>query len=658
VGAVGAGSLPERPIPGGRWGGYPQRDETRLRGGLHALLGRLRALDGRRSRRFALAVLERAGALASAGAPLPTLVASVRRRLAAGGAGRAARIDALALACLAARRSLGLDPYPTQVHAAAVMLDDGLAELATGEGKTLALALAAAARALAGVPVHVVSANEYLVERDCEALAPFYRALGLSCDRVLAADPPARRRQAWRRDVTYCSAHELMFDWLRDRLAGADRADLGTLAASLRADGAPPPAPLLRGLCCAFVDEADGLLVDQAVLPCVLAQSDDDPADACAAALRIAAGLWQGRDWRAEPGGRSATLTDAGRERVAAAAAREPGGAWRIARRREALVAQAIAALHLYRIDRDYLLTAGRIEIVDPATGRVATGRAWSDGLHQMIEHKERAAGTLPHRPVIQATPAQHFRRYWRLGGLSATLAEAGTELAAGYGTAVVRIAPRAPSQRIDLGLRLFPDRATQQAAVVARVAALAAAGRPVLVAVRDVAESAALAAAMRAAGLAPAIIDARHAEGERDAVAGAGVAGTITLATDMAGRGTDIVLDGRAIAAGGLALVATHLHASRRLQRQLAGRVARRGEPGSAELWLDRSAPMATAAARPQLPPFVGRLPAGVQSLVAGAWLRAVQSRMASRERRHRRRLRDAADQRGRRHFIGRIED
>jgi len=652
--AAVAHALPERPAPGPFWGDYPQRDADRLRGPRHAWFGRVRALDGRRGAAEARAVLARADAICADAAPLAARADALRRRLGRGSS-RAARREALALACAAARRTLSLDPYPGQVQAAAVMLDDALAELATGEGKTLALALAAAARALSGVPVHVVTVNDHLVERDAARLAVLYRALGLACDRVLAGDPPARRRDAWRADVTYCTAHELMFDHLRDRLAGAGRSGLQALAASLAADRSG--GPLLRGLCSAFVDEADTPLIDEATLPCILALPGEETAEGCAHAIAVARTLWQGRDFLLDAAMRRAHLTDAGRERIAQACAGRDGP-WRLARRRDGLIAQALAAIHLYRRDRDYLVREDRVEIIDASTGRVALGRAWSAGLHQMIEHKEQVAGTQPNRTVIQVTPSRFFARYWRLGGLSATLAEGADELASAYGLAVVRIAPRVRSRRIDLGLALCADRDRQQAALAARVRALVAAGRPVLVAVRDLAESARTAETLRGAGLAPAVIDARHARDEAGVIAGAGEPGRVTLATDMAGRGTDIVLDPRSVAAGGLALVATHLHASRRLDRQLQGRVARRGEPGTSEAILALDAPLSGTLAEPELPPSVGRLPSGIACRVAGALLWAIQTVETGRARRERRRLRDAAEERDRRHVIGRVED
>jgi preprotein translocase subunit SecA len=316
VGAL-ATVLPDRPAPGAIWGDYPQRDEDRERGLRHALLGRVRGLLAGAAR--ATAILGRADALAATKQPLPARAAALRARAASAGGGRRAEADALGLACVAARRELGLDPYASQVRTAAIMLDEGLAELATGEGKTLALALAAAARAIAGVPVHVVTVNDYLVERDAAALEPFFRTLGLTVDRVLAADAPERRRRAWRADVVYCTAHELMFDYLRDRLAGADRADLGALAASMRPGTARAgDAPLLRGLCSALLDEADGLLVDEATLPCILAQPDAEAGEGAASAdgapsppraprRRRWSATRHARNWRSAAANRSAS---------------------------------------------------------------------------------------------------------------------------------------------------------------------------------------------------------------------------------------------------------------------------------------------------------------------------------------------------------------
>ena len=668
-----------RPTPGVRWDAYPMRSAAQRRDALHALAATLRRLDGRCGARFAASVKARADALAGEPHALAHSAQRLSSRMGARRPPRDWRRDALALATLAARSALGQDPWPSQLRAAAAMLDGGLAELATGEGKTLALALAAAARALAGVPVHVIGVNDYLVERDAAALGGLYRALGLSCDRVLQSDDRARRRAAHAADVVYTTAREAMFDHLRDRLAGHDRAGLVGRAARLarlapgipadRGAGAAPDAPVLRGLCCALIDEADALLIDEAAVPCVLAQAaGDDGAAARARALRLAGRLREREHFELDPAARRAALTragaalaDAGDAEGDAEGEAEATGDWRFARARRALVERALAVLHLYRRDRDYLVRDGRIEIVDPHTGRIAPGRAWSEGVHQMIEAREGVRATAPHATAIEVTAQQFFGRYWLVGGLSATLRESRAEFALTYGLAVQRIPPRHRSRLADLGRICVPDRDALRAAVVGRARRHVEAGRPVLVGTRDVAESEALAGAMRAAGLEPAVLNARHDRHEAAIVAQAGRAGRVTIATSMAGRGTDIVLDPPGLAAGGLALIATCAQPSRRLDRQLAGRAGRRGEPGTVEAIVAVDAPVAGAAGLP-LPGWLaraaGRLPAGLATPMVGWAVRRIQSAGETRERIARRRLLAQVRERERSALIGRSDD
>jgi preprotein translocase subunit SecA len=638
---------------------------SHLRRGLaDAWRDRLSALDGRRGRGAALDVLHRAQTIDQDGQPLDAL-----RSSAAGG--RMPRLDALALACVAARRTLGLDPYPSQVQAAATMLDGGLAELATGEGKTLALALAAAAQALDGTPVHVVSVNDYLVERDAMGLAPLYQALGLSVGRISQSDDPARRRIAYRADVVYSTGRELMFDYLRDRMAGIDHGGLEAHAEALR-DSAEAK-PILRGLCCALIDEADSILIDEATLPCILAVPvSAQEAAFTAEAIRLARLLWQGRDYLLDAQAGSVRLTDAGATRL-----RELTGvegpdsdaslsenaqpdpeqvSWRLERIRHDRIGMALAALHCYQRDRDYLVHEGRIEIVDRHTGRIASGRTWSRGLHQMIEIKEGVELTAPHETASRIAAQQFFARYWRIGGLSATLREARHELASTYGLVVTPIAPRHRSRRRDLGTRLFPTTESLHTAVLDRTRSLAADGRPVLVATRDVAESEQLAAALRAEGIEPTVLNARHDREEADIVAKAGIAGRVTIATNMAGRGTDIALDAAAVAAGGLAMVATCLQPSRRLDRQLQGRSGRRGEPGTVETLASVDAPL--AGANNGRWPLTGRLATLVASRFAPRLLRAIQRSEEKKSFHERRRLYEQDVGRERSHVLGHIDE
>ena len=653
-----------RLAPGPIWGPYPMRASHLRRGLADAWRDRLRALDGRRSARAALAVLRRAETIDRAGQPLDAARSGTAT-------GQLPRIDALALACVAARRTLGFDPYPSQVQAAATMLDGGLAELATGEGKTLALALAAAAQALDGTPVHVVSVNDYLVERDAVGLAPLYQALGLRVDRILQSDDPARRRIAYRADVVYSTGRELMFDYLRDRMAGIDHGGLEAHAEALRDSAGAPP--LLRGLCCALIDEADSILIDEATLPCILATPvSAQEAAFTAEAIRLARLLWQGRDYLLDAQAQSVRLTDAGAARLRELTGADgPGNdasqtvnaqpdpeqaSWRLERIRHDRIGMALAALHCYRRDRDYLVHEGRVEIVDRHTGRIAAGRTWSRGLHQMIEIKEGVELTAPHETASRIAAQQFFARYWRIGGLSATLHEARHELASMYGLAVTPIAPRHRSRRRDLGTRLFSSTERLHAAVLERTRTLVGQRRPVLVATRDVAESEQLAGAMRAQGIEPTVLNARHDREEADIVAKAGIAGRVTIATNMAGRGTDIALDAQAISAGGLAMVATCVQPSRRLDRQLQGRSGRRGEPGTVETLASVDAPLA-GASNGRLP-LTGRLATLVASRFPAGLLRAIQVAEEKRSFSERRRLYEQDVGRERSHVLGHVDE
>ena len=653
-----------RLTPGPIWGPYPMRASHLRRGLADAWRDRLSALDGRRGRGAALAVLHRAQTIDHDGQPL-----DAPRSSAAGG--RMPRLDALALACVAARRKLGLDPYPSQVQAAATMLDGGLAELATGEGKTLALALAAAAQALDGTPVHVVSVNDYLVERDAVGLSPLYQALGLSVDRVLQSDDPARRRIAYRADVVYSTGRELMFDYLRDRMAGIDHGGLEAHAEALRDSAGAKP--LLRGLCCALIDEADSILIDEATLPCILAMPvSAQEAAFTAEAIRLARLLWQGRDYLLDAQAGSVRLTDAGATRLRELTGVEgpdsdasqfdnaqpdpEQASWRLERIRHDRIGMALAALHCYQRDRDYLVHEGRVEIVDRHTGRIASGRTWSRGLHQMIEIKEGVELTAPHETASRIAAQQFFARYWRIGGLSATLREARHELASTYGLSVTPIAPRHHSRRRDLGTRFFPNTESLHAAVLDRTRTLAGERRPVLVATRDVAESEQLAAALRAEGIESTVLNARHDREEADIVAKAGIAGRVTIATNMAGRGTDIALDAEAIAAGGLAMVATCVQPSRRLDRQLQGRSGRRGEPGTVETLASVEAPIAGVSNG--RPPLTSRLATLVASRFAPRLLRAIQRSEEKKSFHERRRLYEQDVGRERSHVLGHIDE
>ncbi|MBK8335423.1 MAG: hypothetical protein IPL03_02015 [Sterolibacteriaceae bacterium] len=587
------------PIPGLLLGAYPERREPRQSGtppglgALRTLVDRADALQRRRDRQFVARVRAHDAALAAASAEaMQAALRGLRIALRRDGLRGALLAQALGCACRAARQTLGFAPFDTQIIAARIVLDNRLAEMATGEGKTLAVALAAATAALAGIPVHVITANDYLVTRDAQTLQPLYAALGLSVGAVTQEQSPEQRRAGYACDITYCTAKELVFDYLRDGL-GRTRDGLQWRLEQL-AGGAGQPAPLLRGLCMAIVDEADSILIDEARVPLILSRPVDagQQAQYLEQSLRIAAGLRQGAEFHLQPEAMAATLSAAGCARLEREAA-GLGPVWHNRLHREESVASALAALHLYRRDRHYMVREAKVHIIDETTGRIAAGRAWSRGLHQLIELKEGLAPTAPYETIAQITYQRFFPRYLRLGGLSGTLAESRAELLAIYGLPVRRVPLRRPSRRKVLPGRLFADRAGLWEAVAARVQAMAQSGRPVLVGTDSVADSASLSRRLSEAGLVHAVLDARFDREEAAIVAAAGARGAITVATNMAGRGTDIQLGDGVAEQGGLHILCCQVNAARRIDRQLAGRCARQGDPGSVETWLSLQSPL-----------------------------------------------------------------
>lgn len=571
------------PRPGVRYGDYPEREYEREPWTLYSaelLRNRLlcvRAPAARERTRFLQMVHERRAKLNGCDSEfIAVTVRNLRPRLILDGmrAELIAELFGLFDAILHAHLKLRL--HDTQFLASWLMLDRRLVEMQTGEGKTLAVALAAATCALAGVPVHVVTSNDYLVERDASFLAPVFRALGLTVGAVTADASTERRVQAYRCDITYCTAKELAFDYLRDHLATTAR-DSGT--AQVR------PARRLRGLCMAIVDEADSVLIDEARMPLILSDSAPNPEQSAfyRQALFLAAQLSPDSDFQLDRGLRIARLTVAGQQRAERLAERM-GGGWTAMRRREETLCLALAAQHLFLRDVHYLVRDKQVVIIDETTGRAAQGRAWSSGLHQLIETKEGCSLSRPAQTAAQMTFQRFFSRYLRFSGISGTLSEARNEFLAIYGLPVVTVPLRFPCRRRFLPGRVFADKSTQWRYVVDQVRQLQAAGQPVLIGTGSVNDSEALSARLAHAGIPHAVLNARCNADEARIVAEAGRAGTVTVSTNMAGRGTDIGLGEGVAALGGLHVIACQANDARRIDRQLHGRCARQGDPGSVE--------------------------------------------------------------------------
>lgn len=482
-------------------------------------------------------------------------------------------------------RQLGRRHYDVQIRGAKHLLAGRMIEMETGEGKSMTAALAAAVAAMAGEPVHIVTVNDYLAERDARELAPLYSALGLSVGHVVSGLEPADRRAAYHADVTYCSNKELVFDYLRDRIStsGCNRL---TLAVQAIESSSSPLNLLQRGLRFAIVDEADSVLIDEARTPLII--SEAAPLETVGerhfrAAIQMARGLSLHEDYLLDSSRRQALLTEGGRRRLAQRLSNRDH-VLSVERTRSSLVELALAALHLFQQGQDYLVRGEKIEIIDSHTGRIMEGRSWQRGLHQMIETKEGIRVTAPRETRERLSYQRFFLRYERLAGMTGTAEEVADEIWNTYRLPTIKIPPNRPCIRQLRRERTFLLSDEKWNAVVSAVAELHAGGRPILIGTTTVEESEELSRRLGRRGIFHRVLSARQDHDEASVIAEAGAAGQVTVATNMAGRGTDIRLAKGVAEIGGLHVIATARHESRRIDRQLQGRCARQGEPGSTE--------------------------------------------------------------------------
>ena len=497
------------------------------------------------------------------------------------------RLSALALVREVAWRQIGERPFPVQVAGALALEAGCIVEMATGEGKTLTATMPATIAGWRGRGCHIITVNDYLAKRDADWMGKVYRFCGLSVAHVEQGMDPQARRAAYLSDITYCTNKEVTADFLRDRLAlGRLRGLSSALLAKLTEGvGSGTDRLVQRGLHYAIVDEADSILIDEAVTPLIISGNAPNPeqVEAFQQAVNVTEQLQTPRDYRLNQRYREVDLTDAGKALLASLT--EPwGGVWRGARRREEMAVQALTARHFYLLDKQYVIGEGKVVIVDEFTGRLMPDRNWRDGLHQAVEAKEKLQVNPPKDTYARVSFQRFFRLYRTLSGMTGTAAEAWREFWQIYHTPTVVIPTNKPCVRKHHRDRVLATEAGKWGAIVQEIRRLHEIGRPVLVGTRSVRASEHLSQLLTAEGLEHQVLNAvRHAE-EAQIVAGAGQAGAITVATNMAGRGTDIKL-GRGVAElGGLHVIATERHEAGRIDRQLYGRSARQGDPGSAQ--------------------------------------------------------------------------
>ena len=526
-----------------------------------------------------------------------------------------------AFACVreASARMLGKQHYKVQIMGALGLYEGRLVEMATGEGKTLTATPAAVVAALAGDPVHVVTVNDYLAGRDAEETRPVYAFFGLTVGVVDSDMEPEERRKAYACDITYVSNSNLTFDYLRDRIALRSRRGLARQRALSLTRPSSAPGLTLRGLAFAIVDEADSVFVDEARTPLILSSTADDPeaAQLYTNALAMARQLRADIDFRIDAMNRQIDLTARGKTHLTELSEGFPG-LWRIRLAREELARQALSALHMFQRGRDYVVREGKVQIVDEFTGRIMPDRSWQGGLHQMIEAREGVEVTGRKETMARITYQRFFRRYRRLSGMTGTGFELAAEFRDTFNLTTVRVPRHRPLLRRHLGTTFLRDEAAKWQALAQRVAALHAEKRPVLIGTRSVEASLRASEALTRLSLPHEVLNATQDRAEAEIIAQAGQLGAITVATNIAGRGTDIHPRAGVAECGGIHVILTEFHESARIDRQLYGRTGRQGGPGTTEaiVSLDdelfrRFAPWVLAVCRRlPLPPFLWLLP------------------------------------------------
>ena len=476
----------------------------------------------------------------------------------------------------ASRRCLGIIPHDVQLHCAIEVLRGRIAEMKTGEGKTLTACLAAYMLALSGKGVHLVTFNEYLAKRDFEHTRSIYGLLGLTTDVLLDGLDPIKRRQAYRCDVTFGAAKEFGFDFLRDRLQQATNGNSHEC--------------VMRGPHTALVDEADSILIDEARTPLIIGMRDPQQASQQIECYRWAAEkapqFVESVHYSSKLNRHDIALNAEG---ISLARSLEQPAEVKAVSIRELydFLINAIKAHRDFLLDRNYVVRDGEIVIIDEFTGRPAEGRQWQKGIHQAIQAKEGLQVTPPTQQAASITVQSFFRRYRHFAGMTGTAWTSKREFRKIYKKRVVRIPTHRRVNRQKLPDTVLRSSVEKLDAVAASASAMLQQGRPVLIGTRTIGKSEALAERLKSLGLPFQILNANHLASEADIIAQAGQKAVITIATNMAGRGTDIQLAESIRSVGGLHVILTEIHESERIDWQLIGRCSRQGDPGSYQIFV-----------------------------------------------------------------------
>lgn len=501
--------------------------------------------------------------------------------------------EAFALVREAGRRTLNMRHFDVQILGGIALLNGSIIEMQTGEGKTLTATLPLYLYALAGKGAHLATVNDYLAGRDADWMRPIYELLGLTVGVIQTKDTPDERRESYACDVTYGTAKEFGFDFLRDRLLlrrlGFRQEDFVGGMSEHRLEG-EGDKPVQRSSHFCLVDEADSILIDEARTPLIIGSLGEELREQVAATYRWAAEVSpqfeEDEHYEFDDEKKKCELTAEGRQLVRSLPHPD--------------LLRSVGLIDLYQyvergckvnrdfhLDRQYVVRDGEIVIVDEFTGRLAEGRKWRDGIHQALEAKEEIEVTVPTGQAARITVQDLFLRYQHLAGMTGTARTSARELHKIYRTRVIPMPTNRPPQRRRLPARVFRDTEEKFRAIVEEVRERHAEGRPVLIGTRSIDKSELLSSMLEELTLDHQVLNANEVEREAEIVARAGETGKITVATNMAGRGTDIKLGDGVAEQGGLHVICTELHDSARIDRQLVGRCGRQGDPGTFRQYL-----------------------------------------------------------------------
>lgn len=501
-------------------------------------------------------------------------------------------IEGFALVQEAVSRTLGYRPYVEQMAGALALYKGYIAEMSTGEGKTVTAAMCGVVRGWGGRPCHIITANDYLASRDAQIMKPLYTYCGVSVDAVTGEMKPAERRKGYAADVTYSTAKEVLADFLRDRIAmGKSQNFSRRILDGFSLNQNKFTENLVqRGLCSAIVDEADNVLIDEAVTPLIISREKENKGfdRSCEIAFELSKKLVRDVDYVVDFKQRTVRFLvdmDERLEEIQEEMAEQDDGGKGFCRAGflKDLVRQALIAEELFFPNRQYVVEEGKVVIVDESTGRKMPMRSWNGGLHQMVELKEGLKLSGLKETEARMSFQRFFRLYKHFSGMTGTGKEASKEFWTIYGAPVLCIPNHRKCKRKVSFLKTYSTKEKKRRAIVKEVVKIHKIGRPVLIGTKDIDESEILAQKLASVGLHCRIINAVRSEDEANIIAEAGKYGAITVATNMAGRGTDIKIPDSVKKIGGLHVIATECNASARIDRQLFGRSARQGDPGSA---------------------------------------------------------------------------